>query len=405
MTATRQILHADLDAFYAAVEQRDRPELRGKPVVVGGEGPRSVVATASYEARRFGIRSAMPSVQARRLCPQAVFVMPRMQHYAAIGAQVRDIFLRFTDLVEPLSLDEAFLDVTGSRALFGDGERIGRAIREAVRSETALTISVGVAAVKFVAKIASDLRKPDALVVVPPGAEVRFLAPLPVRFLWGAGKKAQEVLARHGLATIGDVQQLTEPALEALFGKALGAHFHALAHARDPREVVPDHDARSISHELTFWPDLTTKEQCEQVLLRLSEQVCTRLREDRLVAGLVRLKLRDPDFTTITRQRTLATPTCQDLEVYGAAKRLFAAARPSMRPVRLLGVVAAALVAQDAPRQRSLFAHVPSRGQRYLEAVDSIRKRFGYGAIRHGGPECLGDGEEPPRGGPAGDPP
>ena len=379
----RTILHADMDAFYAAVEQRDDPRLRGKPVLIGTEGPRSVVATASYEARRFGCHSAMPAVVARRLCPQAIFVAPRMEHYAAIGAQVRAIFAAFTPLVEPLSLDEAFLDVTGSRALFGDGAQIGRAIRERVFAATGLRVSVGVASCKFVAKVASDLRKPDALVVVPPGAELAFLAPLPVGVLWGAGKIAQETFARHGLTTLGAVQRLASRDLVALFGPALGSHFHALAHAVDARQVEPEHEARSLSHELTFWPDLTTRELCETVLLELAEQVGARLRESKLRARIVRLKVRDPDFTTHTRQRALAVATCEDLVIHKTACELLRAERPQFRPVRLLGICGADLTAAIAPRQGTLFGPAAGKGEHYLAAVDRIRARFGYDAIRH----------------------
>ena len=384
----RTILHADMDAFYAAVEQRDDPRLAGKPVIVGGRGPRSVVATASYEARAFGVHSAMPSVEAERRCPHAIFVPPRMEHYAAIGAQVRAIFELFTPLVEPLSLDEAFLDVTGSEALFGDGAAIAKAIRAKVLAETRLRVSVGVASCKFVAKVASDLRKPDALVVVPQGTELEFLAPLPVKVLWGAGKVAQAVFARHGLTTIGAVQQLSCPALVALFGPAMGEHFFLLSRAIDPRAVEPEHAARSISHELTFLPDLTTRAQCERVLLELSELVGARLRAAKLRARVVKLKVRDPDFTTHLRQRVVAVPTCEDLVVYRTARDLLLLERKKMRPVRLLGVGVSDLIASSEPRQGLLFGAgpgdtPPGKGERYLDAVDKIRARFGYDAIRH----------------------
>jgi DNA polymerase-4 len=246
VASPRTILHADMDAFFAAIEQRDRPELRGKPVIVGGSGPRQVVSTASYEAREFGVHSAMPGVRARQLCPQGIFVVPRMEAYAEASVRVREVFDRFTDLVEPLSLDEAFLDVTGSRKLFGEGQAIARQIKDEVRRATQLTVSVGVATSKYVAKVASDLRKPDGLVVVPPGTERAFLAPRPVSRLWGVGAVTRQRVERAGLFTIGDVQRRSERQLAEAFGDSLGPHLFTLANGLDPREVEPEHEARSI---------------------------------------------------------------------------------------------------------------------------------------------------------------
>jgi DNA polymerase-4 len=384
VTSPRTILHADMDAFYAAIEQRDRPELRGKPVIVGGSGPRQVVSTCSYEARRFGVHSAMPGTMAKRLCPQGIFVVPRMEHYAAVGAQIRTIFEHFTDLVEPLSLDEAFLDVTGSRALFGDGEAIARAIKNEVKATTQLVVSVGVATSKYVAKVASDLRKPDALVVVPPGGEREFLAPLPVKRLWGVGPATQQQLERAGLRTIGDVQSRTEAQLVAAFGENLGEHLFVLANGLDAREVEPDHEAKSIGHELTFAEDLRTGEQVKDVLLQLSEMVGRRLRQHGVRATVVRLKLRHPDFTTLTRQRKVPA-TADDLVLYRVTCELLGGCWPGRPGVRLLGVTGAGLVDGDVPVQGGLFGQAPKRRDQLLKAMDAIRDRHGEDAVRHGG--------------------
>jgi DNA polymerase-4 len=373
-----------MDAFYAAIEQRDRPELRGKPVIVGGPGPRQVVSTASYEARKFGVHSAMPGVQAKRLCPQGIFVVPRMEVYAAVAAQVREVFGRFTDLVEPLSLDEAFLDVTGSRALFGDGARIAARVKEEVRAATQLCVSVGVATSKYVAKVASDLRKPDALVVVPKGGERAFLAPLPVSRLWGVGPVTRQQLERVGLRTIGEVQEKGEAELVRLLGDNLGTHLFVLATGLDPREVETERAARSIGHEMTFATDLAAKQDVHEVLLQLSEMVGRRLRREGMRGTVVRLKLRHPDFTTLSRQRKVA-PTADDLQLYRVARELLAACWNGGIGVRLLGVTAAGLVGLQAPVQGSLFGSVPQKRGRLLQAMDAIRDRHGEHAVHHGG--------------------
>ncbi len=378
----RTILHADMDAFYASIEQRDHPALRGRPVIVGGSGRRGVVATASYEARRFGVHSAMPGAIARRKCPDGVFVRPRMEHYAAVAAQVRAVFERYTPVVEPLSLDEAFLDVTESRALYGDGRQIAHSIIAGVRAATALTVSVGVAATKFVAKVASDLDKPGGLVVVPAGTEAEFLAPLPVARLWGAGPVTQRAMAKAGLHRIGDLQELDLERLTALFGNAGGVHYHALSRGVDPRRVEPSREARSVSSETTFEHDIHDLEECHRVLLRLSEDVGRRLRKSGLRGGVVRIKVRYPPFETHTRQCKLPAPVDDDASIYAAAVALFARARPNPRPVRLLGVGVAALFDRGEPVQRGLFE---ARDRRVDGAVDAIRDRFGDGAIRRGG--------------------
>jgi DNA polymerase-4 len=382
----RTILHADMDAFYAAIEQRDHPEWRDKPVIVGGSGPRQVVSTASYEARRFGVRSAMPGVRAQQLCPQGIFVTPRMDVYAAVSDQVQAVFERFTDAVEPLSLDEAFLDVTGSRALFGDGPAIAARIKAEVKALTQLTVSVGVATSKYVAKVASDLRKPDGLVVVPPGTEMAFLAPLPVAKLWGVGPVTQQQLERAGLRTIGDVQRHDEAQLRTAFGDSLGPHLHVLANGLDPREVEAERQAKSIGHELTFVDDLHDPDEVHGILLQLAEMVGRRLRKAGVRGGVVRLKLRYGDFTTLVRQQKVQA-TNDDQVLYQTARGLLTAAWERARGVRLLGLTAAQLVAGDAPAQGSLFAPAPKKRDQLLKAMDAIRDRHGDDKLRHGGGE------------------
>ncbi len=385
----RTILHADLDAFYAAVEQRDDPRLRGRPVVVGGMGRRGVVSTASYEARRFGVRSAMPGSEARRRCPDAVFVSPRMEVYLREAQVVREVFESLTPLVEPLSLDEAFLDVTGSAALFGDGPAIAARLRAEVLERTGLTVSVGVAANKFVAKVASDLRKPDALVVVPAGTEAAFLAPLGVERLWGAGPVTVDRLRALGLATVGELADFPAQLLAARIGERAARHLQCLARGEDDRPVVPDREAKSISRETTFERDLRDDEACHRVLLELAESVGRRLRRAGKRSASVRLKVRFPPFRTVTRQAAVDPPTDDDLQIAALARRLLGQVRSSRQPVRLLGVGAAELIDGDVPRQGSLFGEdapaVDPRRARLTQAVDDLRERFGDGVIRRGG--------------------
>ena len=413
----RTILHGDMDAFYASVEQRDRPELRGKPVIVGGDGPRGVVSTASYEARRFGVRSAMPGVEARRRCPDGIFVRPRMAAYVAVSEQVRAVFDRYTPLVEPLSLDEAFLDVTGSRRLFGDGPTIARRIQDDVLAATGLTISLGVASSKYVAKVASDLDKPSGLVIVPPGDEVRFLRDLPVSRLWGAGPALQRQLAARGFHLIGDIQSRGRDAVCRQMGARIGAHLYRLATGDDDRPVVPSRDPKSIGHEETFARDLRSEEECRAVLLDQSQQVGRRLRQAGVRAWTVRVKFRRPDFKTWTRQRRLPAATDLDVELHEAARALFLAAWQELGapPLRLLGVTGADLVgvgpvgggssgvAERPIRQGTLFGGEddgaagapdgaapaePVRDRaaeaRLQQALDAIRDRHGDRTVRRG---------------------
>jgi len=375
----RAILHVDLDAFFAAVEQRDRPELRGRPVIVGGGGPndRGVVSAASYEARRFGVHSAMPLRQAGRLCPRGVFLPVDGRKYQAISREVMTILRRFTPLVEPISIDEAFLDVTASKALFGDGPAIGRQIKEAVRDEVGLTASVGVATTKLVAKIASDLEKPDGLVVVEPGGEAGFLAPLAIARLWGVGPQTASALREYGVRTMGDLAALPTDLLVRRFGKH-GATLADRARGVDPDRVVGEGEAaKSVGHEHTFDVDTSDPETIERTLLAMADGVAGRLRASGVRAGTVTVKIRDSGFRTITRQRTLAEPTDLTEPIFRAALDL---ARPEVRGVRirLLGVSASNL---GERQQLALFAADDPRRRRATEAADTVRGRYGERAV------------------------
>jgi DNA polymerase-4 len=376
---TRTILHADLDAFFAAVEQRDNPDLRGKPVIVGGGGPndRGVVSTASYEARKFGVRSAMPLRTAAALCPHGIFVPVNGHKYSEASRHVMAIFRRFSPLVEPLSIDEAFLDLTGTDQLFGSGEDAARQLKQAVHAETELTVSVGVASNRLVAKIASDLRKPDGLVVVPVGDEATFLAPLGIERLWGVGAKTRHSLAELGVATIGDLANLPEDVLVRRYGQ----HGHDLAlRSRGIGEtVVGGHDAaKSVSQEHTYDVDTSDWQVLEQSLLALSEGIAARLRSTNVVCSTISVKIRNSAFETITRQRTLADPTDQGDVIWNTAVDLTRREVRGQR-IRLLGVAASGLGQQ---RQLSLFDHGVERRRRATEAADEVRRKFGAKAIR-----------------------
>ena len=375
---TRTILHVDLDAFFAAVEQRDRPELRGKPVIVGGGGPhdRGVVSTASYEARVFGVRSAMPLREAGRRCPHGVFLPVDGAKYSAVSKDVMAVLRRFTPQVEPISIDEAFLDVTGSRILFGDGETIGRRIKDEVRGSVGLTISVGVATTKLVAKIASDLQKPDGLVVVEPGTEAAFLAPLEIRQLWGVGEKSAAMLREYGVRTIGDLAGLPEDLLVRRFGK-YGASLAHRARGQDDDPVSGRDPAKSIGHEHTFDVDTSDREIIERTLLGMAEGVAGSLRDSGVKASTITVKIRDTTFRTITRQRTLPDATDLTEPIFRTALEL---ARPEVRGtrIRLLGVTASGLGERE---QLSLFAADDPRRRKATEAADEVRHRFGERAI------------------------
>lgn len=376
------ILHIDMDAFYAAVEQRDRPELRGRPVIVGGtpEG-RGVVCAANYEARKFGVQSAMPTATAVRLCPQAVFLPTRISHYAEISEQIRAIFQRYTPLVEPLSLDEAFLDVAASEKLFGSAETIGRRIQVEIRDELRLTASVGVAPNKFLAKIASDLEKPHGFVVVDPDSVQAFLDPLPVGRLWGVGKVTNRTFEQLGVRTIRDLRELPTDRLEERFGEQ-GRALHQLAQGRDARRVVPTRRAKSISHETTFAIDLRDPEVLRGWVIELAEQVAWRVRRYRLRGGGVQLKARYANFQTVTRSQKFPAPTDSTRAIAAAAAELLEDRIDlRQRALRLVGVGVSDL-REHAPEQLTLFGDEQQQRDSDLdEAADAIRERFGRRAL------------------------
>ncbi len=352
------ILHADLDAFYASVEVQKDPSLRGRPLLVGGTGGRGVVTLASYEARAFGCRNAMPMARARRLCPQAVAVPPDFAAYRRALATVMAIFQGVTPLVEPLALDEAFLDVRGARALFGDAVAAARLLRDRVRAEAGLALTVGVAGSKFLAKLASTRGKPDGLLVVPPDRALEFLHPLPVDALWGAGQATIDVLARYGLRTVGDVAATPRATLEQALGPAAGAQLHQLSWARDDREVVPFEAAKSVGAEETFAVDIDDPEELAREVLRCCVRVGRRLREAGLAGRTVTLKLRFADFRTITRG-TLAVATDTDSELHQVAGELLARLQLGRAPIRLAGVTVSNLQRADAPVQLRLGPERP----------------------------------------------
>ena len=333
------ILHVDMDAFYASVEERDRPELVGRPVIVGGSPEkRGVVSAANYVARRYGVHSAMPAVTAHGLCPHGVFLPPRIDYYAEISRQIREIFERFTPLVEPLSLDEAFLDVTGSEHLFGSAAEIGRKIKHAIKKEVRLVASVGVAPNKFVARIASDLQKPDGFVVVAADQVQEFLDPLPVERLWGVGRQSSKALEGLSIHTIGQVRKFPVRVLRRRFGTS-GQLLWQLSRGIDERPVVPEREARAISHETTFEQNIDELEILQAWLLDLTEQVGWRLRRNGLRGRTVQLKVRFADFSTITRSQTLPEPTNITQELWQAADELLSQRLPAGHlPVRLLGM-------------------------------------------------------------------
>jgi DNA polymerase-4 len=379
------ILHVDMDAFFAAVEIRRRPELRGRPVVVGGVGPRGVVSSASYEARRYGVRSAMPSMRARALCPSAVFLPPDFTEYTAASRAVMAIFRDVTPLVEPLSLDEAFLDVAGARRLLGRPAVIAAQIRRRVAEEQRLTCSVGVAPSKFVAKLGSTRAKPDGLVVVPADLVLDYLHPLPVDVLWGVGEKAAQTLHRLGLGTVGDLAAARPGMLRGALGEAAATQLHELANGRDPRAVEPAQVEKSISAEVTFDTDVTDPAVIRRALLSLSERAAVRLRAGGHAGRTVAIKVRVADFRTVSRSRTLPSNTDVGREVFATAWSLWLTLG-STEPVRLVGVRVEGLAdAASTARQPTLGE--PERGWREAEtAADAVAARFGRSAV---GPASL----------------
>jgi DNA polymerase-4 len=372
------IIHVDMDAFYASVEERDRPELRGQPVIVGGTPEcRGVVAAANYEVRKFGVHSAMPAAKAKRLCPHAVFLPSRIDYYAQISRQIRDIFHRFTPLVEPLSLDEAFLDATGSESLFGTSVEIGRQIKHEIYDSQQLVASVGVASNKFLAKMASDQEKPDGFVVVDAAEVQLFLDPLPVGRLWGVGRVTGKSFERLGIRTIGELRGMPLEVLQEHFGEH-GNHLWELSRGMDQRTVVPDREARSISHETTFSCDIDDVDALRAWAVELTEQVARRLRRHSLCGRTVQLKIRFSDFQTITRSITLPQPTDVTQEIWHAVDGMLSNRLPATPlPIRLLGVGVTGFDHVEQTQQMLFDQQEHVAQHRLDQTADEIRERFG----------------------------
>jgi len=385
------ILHADLDAFYASVEQRDNPELVGKPVIVGGLGGRGVVTTASYEARPFGVRSAMPMVEARRLCPHAVFLPGRMSRYAQVSREVFEVFRSFTPLVEPLSLDEAFLDVTACLSLLGTPREIATALRARVRDQCGLAVSVGIGPSKMVAKIATTLAKPDGLLEIPPDGVATFLTPLAVSHLWGVGPVTHAALQRAGITTIGDLASADLVRLRSIVGRQ-AASLAALARGGDDRRVDPGRDRKSCGEENTFARDMSDGDEVRRTIVAHAEAVAARLRADGLRSRTVILKLKlaqrkgPGKYPLLTRSRTLAEPTDDGAAISSAALSLWQEVSPGKR-IRLIGVSASNLEPAGAKQLTLLDWHSTERRGALNRAIDDIASRFGRDALRRGGIE------------------
>lgn len=379
----RSIIHLDMDAFYPAVEALDKPELKGKPVIVGGAKERGVVSSASYEARRFGVHSAQPITTAIRLCPDGIFMPVRMSRYKEVSGQVFEIFHCFTPLVEPLSIDEAFLDLTGAERLMGQVEEIAKKIKDTVLKKTGLTVSAGVASSKFVAKIASDIDKPDGLTVVPPNRVREFLDPLPVKKMWGVGKVTQQALARLNVKTFKDLRQIPVEILEKNFGKH-GAAMHLLSMGIDERDVEPEREPKSIGHEQTFMKDILNPDQVKKEILSLANRVALRMRREEVRGNTISLKVKYSDFTQITRAATLPEPTDDSMEIYSTSCRLLKKTAVGKRPIRLLGISLSQLSSLTGEKQLFLFDQDKGYQKRkdLNMALDSICEKFGEKSIR-----------------------
>lgn len=381
------ILHVDMDAFFASVELARRPELRGRPVVVGG-ADRGVVLAATYEARAFGVHSAMPMAVARRACPQAIVVPPDHRRYVEVSRSVMDILGEVTALVEQVSVDEAFLDVSGARRRLGPPTTIGAALRRRVHAEHGITCSVGIATTKFLAKLASTHAKPDGMLLVPAASTVEFLRTLPVGALWGVGERTEAVLARWGIRTVAELADTDVAVVQAAVGKVSGAHLHDLAWGRDPRPVQPERSERSIGAETTFEHDLHDLDAVQARVLELADRCAARLRQQGVVTRTVSVKVRTSDFRTVTRARTLGAPTDVAREIYLVARELVAGVDLHGLAVRLVGVRAEGLEARaGAVVQPTLDEAVGEHGQtrrRAEQAVDAVRGRFGVRSIAMG---------------------
>ncbi|BBB89873.1 MAG TPA: DNA polymerase IV [Methylomusa anaerophila] len=369
----RWIIHVDMDAFYAAIEQRDNPSLRSQPVIVGGIGNRGVVSTASYEARKFGVKSAMPMITARRLCPQGIVLSPNHRKYAAISNEIGEILACYSPTIEPLSLDEAFLDVSGMEWLYADVADIAREIKNRIKSQTDLTASAGAAPNKFLAKLASDFKKPDGLVIVRPGEELAFLNNIPLRQLWGVGETTAKILRRLGVNNVNQLRQSDPKVLEKHLGK-IAQDLINLAWGQGNRPVVSDREARSIGNETTFSLDLHDREDIQLNLLALAVQVGRRLRKSGYVCRTITVKIRYSSFQTITRSSTLAEPTHLDEVVYETALNVFNKVE-LQEGVRLLGVTASNLLSNTC--QMSLFNETNEKREKVSEVVDMLKDRFG----------------------------
>ncbi|GAB4370401.1 MAG: DNA polymerase IV [Deltaproteobacteria bacterium] len=408
MGMEREILHLDMDAFYASVEALDNPDLRGKPVIVGGGLKRGVVAASSYEARKFGVHSSIPMAKAKRLCPHGIFLPVRMERYKEVSDRIFGIFRRYTPLVEPVSLDEAFLDVTASVRLFGPPEEIAKRIRAEVRMETGLTVSAGVASSKLVAKIASDMNKPDGLMVVPHGKEREFLAPLQVGRLWGVGEATRSALAELGVMKIGDLAGIPEAEMVRKLGKH-GAHLHRLARGIDDREVEPEREIKSMGRENTFDEDLVEILDLRRELLDIATRTAARLRNHRLKGRTVTLKVKYTDFRRVTREVTLSHGIDDGGEIFREALALLEKTEAGKKPVRLLGIYLSNFGGEPVQESRSgqipLFGHRsatvslsrasgardPAKTAKLNEAIDRIRGKYGEKGIR---PATLAEEED-----------
>ena len=381
---TRTILHVDMDAFFAAVEQRDHPEYRNKPVIVGadpkgGKG-RGIVATCSYEARKFGVHSAQPISQAWRLCPKGIYVRGDMAKYVRVSERIMDILSGFSDLVEPVSIDEAFLDVTGSARLFGSGIEIAKKVKHQIRKQLGLTASVGVAANKFVAKVASDLEKPDGLVVVNPGQERKFLAPLPIKCLWGVGRKTETQLKSLGLERIEQLAGLAQADVRRLLGNA-GDHLWQLAQGIDDRPVELEEGFKSIGHEFTFEQDTSDAGMLHDTLLGLTEHMTQRLRLNKARARTIVVKLREADFSTTTKRASMNAPVDTVETIFPLALKLMNSQVRQGKLVRLIGVYATNLEIQSTGAQMGLFEQAPEKKRRLATALDEVTRRYGKNAL------------------------